>query len=180
MKKNIIILISIIAIIAIVIFSIRFLGGDEDTWICQNGEWIKHGNPSAPKPSEPCEGGKPQYPETPDKSDLIKVNSPKPGDKISSPLVIEGEARGNWYFEASFPVKLFYGNDSEEIAGAQVLIASGVAQAQGDWMTEDFVPFKAELNFINPQKWGGTLVLEKDNPSGLPENADELRIPVEF
>jgi hypothetical protein len=26
----------------------------EDTWICQDGKWVKHGNPSAEKPTEPC------------------------------------------------------------------------------------------------------------------------------
>lgn len=31
----------------------RFLTG-EDNWICQNGEWVKHGVPSAPKPTKPC------------------------------------------------------------------------------------------------------------------------------
>ena len=34
---------------------IRFgLGGNEDTWICSSGTWIKHGNPSAPMPQFPC------------------------------------------------------------------------------------------------------------------------------
>jgi len=34
---------------------VRFvIGGDEDTWICQNGQWVKHGNPSAPKPTNGC------------------------------------------------------------------------------------------------------------------------------
>lgn len=28
--------------------------GPEDTWICEDGEWIKHGVPSAPKPEKPC------------------------------------------------------------------------------------------------------------------------------
>ncbi|MFH1451519.1 MAG: hypothetical protein ABIF89_02865 [bacterium] len=36
-------------------FFIRFvLGGDEDTWICQNGQWVKHGNPSSQKPAGEC------------------------------------------------------------------------------------------------------------------------------
>jgi len=35
---------------------LRFvLGGNEDTWICQDGAWIKHGNPSQPQPVIPCE-----------------------------------------------------------------------------------------------------------------------------
>ena len=54
------------------------------------------------------------------------------------------------------------------------------AQAQSDWMTEEFVPFKAMLEFSAPTTATGTLVLEKDNPSGLPENADSLIVPVKF
>jgi hypothetical protein len=47
-------------------------------------------------------------------------------------------------------------------------------------MTEEFVPFTATLTFEQPETETGFLVLEKDNPSGLPEQADELRIPVSF
>lgn len=31
----------------------RFFSG-EDNWICENGKWIKHGNPSNPPPSKEC------------------------------------------------------------------------------------------------------------------------------
>lgn len=106
------------------------------------------------------------------KDDLIRVRTVRPGDTVQSPLTVEGEARGTWFFEASFPVRLLDGNGKE--------IAVIPAQAQGDWMTEDFVPFRAELTFTLPTTAEGTLVLEKDNPSGLPEYADELRIPVRF
>lgn len=27
---------------------------NEDDWICKEGNWVKHGNPSASMPSEPC------------------------------------------------------------------------------------------------------------------------------
>lgn len=33
----------------------RFLSGDEDTWVCQDGMWIEHGKPIRPMPSESCE-----------------------------------------------------------------------------------------------------------------------------
>lgn len=34
----------------------RFLfGGNEDTWICTGGSWVKHGYPLAPPPAEGCE-----------------------------------------------------------------------------------------------------------------------------
>jgi hypothetical protein len=107
-----------------------------------------------------------------EKSDLIKIDNPRPNQIIESPLFVKGEARGNWYFEASFPVKLFDDNG--------FLLGLTIAQAQDDWMTEDFVPFSAILPFAVSSTPKGRLVLEKDNPSGLPEHADELIIPVYF
>lgn len=52
-KKLIIITSAVIIIILIALFSIRSFSG-EDNWICQNGSWIRHGNPSSPEPSTPC------------------------------------------------------------------------------------------------------------------------------
>lgn len=105
------------------------------------------------------------------KANLIRVTNPKPGQIITSPLTVEGEARGTWFFEASFPVKLYDGEGRELIAVP--------AQAEGDWMTEDFVPFKVTFAFA-ATSGPGVLVLEKDNPSGLPEYDDSLTIPVVF
>ncbi len=107
-----------------------------------------------------------------EKTDLIRIDFPRPNQIIQSPLVIEGEARGFWFFEADFPIKLFDGNGQ--------LLALAIAHSREDWMTEGFVPFEAEIVFDRPVTEKGTLVLEKDNPSGLPENADELRLPVKF
>ena len=103
---------------------------------------------------------------------MIRVTSPTSNQVISSPLHIEGEARGNWYFEASFPVRL-------EDANGNVLAITPV-QAQGEWMTTEFVPFELDLTYQMPTTQTGVLILEKDNPSGLPEHADERRIPVRF
>lgn len=105
--------------------------------------------------------------------DLITVGAPTRGALISSPLTITGSARGYWYFEASFPV---------ELRNAQgTIIAQHYAEAQSDWMTEDFVAFKAILSFpAQPNGSQGTLILRKDNPSGLPENDRSLEIPVVF
>jgi len=38
-----------------------FMRGDEDTWLCdkEKGEWVKHGAPSAPMPTEVCGESKP-------------------------------------------------------------------------------------------------------------------------
>jgi len=105
-------------------------------------------------------------------SDQIKVTKPTPNQVIQSPLAVEGEARGTWYFEASFPVKLLDANGN--------VIAASPAQAQSDWMTDNFVPFKVQIEFKKPATSTGVLVLEKDNPSGLPKNAAKIEIPIRF
>ena len=105
-------------------------------------------------------------------ADQIKVSKPQQNQEVQSPLIVEGEARGTWFFEASFPVKLLDANGN--------VIATHFAQAQGDWMTEDFVPFKAQIEFEKPATDTGVLILEKDNPSGLPENDAKIEIPVRF
>lgn len=107
-----------------------------------------------------------------DLSNLIRLEEPKSGQSVKSPLVVSGQARGNWYFEASFPVKILDANGVE--------LGVVPAQAQGEWMTENFVGFKAVLYFKKPSTATGTLVLKKDNPSGLAQNDAELRIPVKF
>lgn len=104
------------------------------------------------------------------KADLIVLDSPVSGATITSPLTLTGKARGYWYFEASFPIEL------RDAQGN--VVASAVAQADGDWMTEDFVNFTATLNFTPIGNQPGLLVLKKDNPSGEPALDDQLEIPV--
>ncbi|MFZ2190005.1 MAG: Gmad2 immunoglobulin-like domain-containing protein [Candidatus Magasanikiibacteriota bacterium] len=318
MKKVIYIFLIVIAVLMLIIVGLRFfIGGGEDTWLCENGQWVKHGNPSEPMPDEICLAqensedfndplfvvknndyvienefvslvhgesivGEPgsasqtitklvsakpvgdidndgldnfvvflsqtssgsgtfyyvsvvsdfadnytgynalflgdrillgetenrqgiiivnykdrgeNEPMTSEptiekqryfafeenvlkelnyKKDLIELTSPKPASFISSPLEITGQARGNWFFEASFPVTLTNWDG--------LIIAEGIAQAQGEWMTTDFVAFKATLNFTADTTVSnrGALILKKDNPSGLPEHDDALEIPVFF
>ena len=161
MKKLFIILIVVIAI-----FTIRFfIGGSEDDWICVDGKWIKHGAPSAPMPISGCGDEK--------EGDLIRLDNPRPNQEIESPLMIEGEARGNWFFEGDFPVILTNWDG--------LIIAEGYATAQSNWMTEEFVEFKAEIEFEKPELYNnGSLILKKDNPSGLVENDDALEISIFF
>ena len=108
----------------------------------------------------------------PHKNDLIRLTSPLPNTVISSPLTITGVARGNWFFEASFPIALTDWDGR--------IIAETIATAEGDWMTADFVPFTATLAF-DPADAGAysdraTLILQKENASGLPEHDDALEI----
>ncbi len=110
-----------------------------------------------------------------DKSDLIQVNYPEPNSTIKSPLHIFGKARGTWFFEASFPIEL------KDINGN--VLSQGIATADGEWMTTEFVDFTADLDFniaTGTSITIGELILKKDNPSGLPQNDDSISIPVRF
>lgn len=54
-QKRLWIIIILLVVLAGVVLTARFfLGGDEDTWLCQDESWIKHGNPTAPMPTSGC------------------------------------------------------------------------------------------------------------------------------
>ncbi len=105
----------------------------------------------------------------------IRVTSPLPGAVVSAAkaIKISGEARGNWFFEATFPVMLTDADGK--------LITSGTATAGGNWMTTDFVSFLGNINFIKqPAGSRGFIILKKDNPSDMRQFDASVEIPVVF
>ncbi len=117
----------------------------------------------------------------------LGVTSPTVDSVVTSPLTITGEAPGTWYFEATFPVTLVNWDGR--------IIAEGYATAQGEWMTEEMVPFTAMLEFtdvlplteevedltqVEDFMKRGALILQRDNPSGLPENDDAVEFQIQF
>lgn len=102
----------------------------------------------------------------------VQVMSPQPGDLVTSPVTIKGKARGFWFFEANIPVTL---KDSN----GKILAQKGF-QAKSSWMTEDFVEFEGTLEFVQPDTEFGLILIQKDNPSGLPEHDAEFAVPVRF
>lgn len=103
---------------------------------------------------------------------VIQVDNPEKNAKVGSPLKISGKVPGSWSFEASFPVRLEDGSGN--------VLAQAPAQLLGDWMTTELVPFEATLTFTSPGSGTGLLVLQKGNPSGLPEKDDSVSIPIKF
>ncbi len=53
MKRVMFILLAVFVVISLVLI-IRLTSDTEDTWLCQNGEWVKHGNPTDAKPEKSC------------------------------------------------------------------------------------------------------------------------------
>ncbi len=103
-------------------------------------------------------------------SDNLIINNLSKDTPIIDGFKIIGQAKGNWFFEGSFPIVLQDENGK--------VIVTTIAQATKDWMSPDFVPFEATLNFNVISDINGTLIFKKDNPSGLPEHDAQLAIPV--
>ncbi|MCM4160743.1 hypothetical protein FHG64_04865 [Antarcticibacterium flavum] len=104
--------------------------------------------------------------------DLIQVEFPGYNAQITSPVKIGGQAKGYWFFEAVAPVEL--------VDEDHRLLGEGTVTAQGEWMTEDFVPFEGSLEFEKPSKEKGCLIFKRANASGKPEHDRALYIPVKF
>lgn len=100
----------------------------------------------------------------------VRVTSPAANTTVGSMFEIKGEAPGNWFFEASFPIQVRDENGT--------VVARTHASAQGEWMTTDLVQFTSTINIETAYKGPATLILMRDNPSGLPENDDAVEVPI--
>jgi hypothetical protein len=101
------------------------------------------------------------------------VSSPSAGMKVVSPLKVVGKVPSEWMFEGVFPVKLVDSTRKVIIAG------QGKEKVAGSWTTPGLIDFESTLTFTTTAK-AGFLILEKDNPSGLPENDKSFEVPVTF
>jgi len=92
---------------------------------------------------------------------------------IQSPLTIRGSAPGTWFFEAVFPVVIVDWDGR--------IIGSGHVTSLDDWMTTEYVDFEGTIEFETPSYGDtGAIILQKENPSGLPEYDDAVEIPIQF
>jgi hypothetical protein len=103
----------------------------------------------------------------------VVINTPMIGQRVTSPLTVSGKAKGTWFFEDNLPVTLKDKN-------GKVLAQKGAQSQDGQWMTTDYVNFTVVLEFDMPATDEGSLFIEKDNPSGLPEHAGSFFVPVRF
>lgn len=98
--------------------------------------------------------------------------TPAANAAISSPVHMTGHARGTWYFEASLPIEILAPDGS--------VLGTGHAEATGDWMTTEFVPFTADVSFVAGSSTSGFIRIKNDNPSGDPARDKHIDIPVVF
>lgn len=104
-------------------------------------------------------------------SDEIQVDLPMPKGVVGKEFKIVGKARGgDWYFEGSFPVII--------IDNSGKIIFESYASALDDWMTTDYVPFEGKVKIESNYIGEATLLLKKDNPSGLSEYDASCSFPI--
>ncbi|PIR94510.1 hypothetical protein COT97_01020 [Candidatus Falkowbacteria bacterium CG10_big_fil_rev_8_21_14_0_10_39_11] len=165
MNKNYLLLIvivclaALIGVLSFILFANQANSPDVDSVV--DGTQVEVVTPSSPTSipaTDPT--STPDEPVVTVPSDLIIIDTPKFQDTVSNPIQFSGQARGSFYFEGDFPVRL-------QTPGGDV-IATGVASAQGDWMTDDFVPFSGEIVFNHSDIVDSrmNLVFERNNPSG--------------
>lgn len=104
---------------------------------------------------------------------LIRVDTPARAETVTSPIQLSGEARGQWFFEANASVVVTDWDGR--------IIGESYITADEDWMTESFVPFSGTVSYELPEESysaSGTVIFQRANPSGLPENDAAVEIPV--
>lgn len=115
----------IILALVFIVGVIRLVSG-EDNWICQNGEWVKHGMPSAPQPTGTCGEVKKK---------LFKVTKVIDGDTIE----IEGGQKVRYIgmdtaeMDDKNPVKLCYAQkafekNKELVEGKEIRLEKDVSE----------------------------------------------------
>jgi len=52
-KKRTMAIIGLILACILILFVLKFVSAS-DNWVCQNGQWVKNGNPKNPKPTVAC------------------------------------------------------------------------------------------------------------------------------
>ena len=102
------------------------------------------------------------------------VTVPGKHTKVTSPVIIKGTVPPGWMFEGVFPIKIVEYESGVLVQGLATEVIPG------SWQSGQPVEFQASLDLPERAIGGGTIILENDNPSGLPENAKSFQIPILF
>lgn len=164
LKNKIFLAIIAMAILLVIVFGVKLFSGEDD-WICNGGEWVKHGHPSATQPIGPCFSGI---------NSGLTIISPKANEEIKSPVVIKGYVNGDGWtgFEAVAGVIKILDKNGELLASAPLAI-------QGEW-TKLPAYFETTLDFVDSESGDAKIVFSNENPSGLPENDRTFALPIKF
>lgn len=100
----------------------------------------------------------------------IAVTEPKPNRRIYNPVRIAGTAPATWFFEGRLGVEV------RDINGVRVGFGtvSATNQAGSEWS------FGGSVEYVRPETSAGSVILQKANPQGIPNQDQAVSIPVVF
>lgn len=101
----------------------------------------------------------------------IHIDSLTQGARVTSPLTITGKAIPDWYIGGIFTIRLL------DAAGHGLAYVQAKPTATS--AVNGFIPFSAQIAFF-PHTPNGTLLLEKNLGSGLPDFPSTVALPVSF
>jgi hypothetical protein len=136
-KKYVFIALAVLAVILAGVAVIKLVNG-EDSWICESGQWIKHGNPLS-SPTGECAVISTNS-STPIPSIIanenLSVSAPFSGQQVSLPINVKGEGR---VFESVVSLRLKDKNSKILFEGMTMTDAPDMGQ---------FGPFEKNIEFL--------------------------------
>ncbi len=107
----------------------------------------------------------------------ISVSLPATGARVTSPLIAEGVAINNWFFEGQFMAELV-------VEGEVIVTAPAMQAGDTNWTDPGPVNFRAEMIFNVTKETPAELILSEDMPEHIDVENDirgparSVRIPV--
>jgi hypothetical protein len=108
---------------------------------------------------------------TSEKGVIIKLDNIKEGDTVEVGFEVKGSVTGSWFTEGVFPVRI-----TEKETNS--VIITNTARADGEWETEDYVPFSFVIDAEIEEDGIYILRFDKANPSGVSDSYDYASLTV--
>jgi hypothetical protein len=145
--KNLIIIVITIGSLIIVVLGFKLMSAEDD-WLCQNGQWVKHGNPSSPMPEAGCGPEKPTFydgeiiEQTPNLIKIEELNGTQISffvDNNTKVIQVDGNAVDTAYLHQSYKIsagllkgakETFYAEEIKILTEPNIIVSQPTNQAE--------------------------------------------------
>jgi len=158
------VLIVIIAVLSVLLIGFAYVSQDED--LCCKYSLCANITKQCEKKEE-AKGTE----ITSEKGVIIKLDNIKEGDTVEVGFEVKGSVTGSWFTEGVFPVRI-----TEKETNS--VIITNTARADGEWETEDYVPFSFVIDAEIEEDGIYILRFDKANPSGVSDSYDYASLTV--
>lgn len=147
LSKNLIIIVITVGSLIIAVLGFKLLSV-EDNWLCQNGQWVKHGNPNSPRPETGCGPEKPDFydgeiiEQTPNLIKIEELNGNQISffiDKNTKVTQVDGNVVDTSYLHQSYKIsagllkgakETFYAEEIKILTEPNIIVSQPANQAE--------------------------------------------------